>query len=180
VSGSALIGLLAAIVAAAVGRAALLASARRRRAATVAAAVPELVDRFRVAASAGHPVARCLELVAARAPPEVRPVVVAAVERCGRGASLADALAGLGSALGPLGATLADALAAAAATGAPLVPVLDRVAAAAHDHRRRTAEEAARRLPVTLLFPLVLCVLPAFVLLAVVPLLAASLGPLTP
>ena len=40
--------------------------------------------------------------------------------------------------------------------------------------RRRRAEEAARRLPVQLLFPLVLCVLPAFVLLAVVPLLLAA------
>jgi hypothetical protein len=41
--------------------------------------------------------------------------------------------------------------------------------------RRRRAEEDARRLPVQLLFPLVLCVLPAFGLLAVVPLLLASL-----
>ena len=40
---------------------------------------------------------------------------------------------------------------------------------------RHELEVAARRLPVLLLFPLVLCVLPAFVLLTVVPLLASSL-----
>ena len=36
------------------------------------------------------------------------------------------------------------------------------------------AEEAARRVPVKLLFPLVLCVLPAFALLTVAPLLAGA------
>ena len=45
--------------------------------------------------------------------------------------------------------------------------------------RRREAEERARRLPVQLLFPLVVCVLPAFGLLAVVPLLAGSLPALS-
>jgi tight adherence protein C len=44
--------------------------------------------------------------------------------------------------------------------------------------RRRRAEEAARRVPVKLLFPLVLCVLPAFALLTVAPLLAGALGSL--
>ncbi len=58
--------------------------------------------------------------------------------------------------------------------GDPLVPVLDRLSVEARMVRRRQAEEAARRLPVQLLFPLVLCVLPAFVLLAVVPLLLAA------
>ena len=44
--------------------------------------------------------------------------------------------------------------------------------------RRVAAEEAARRIPVTMLFPLVMCVLPAFALLTVVPILAATLGDL--
>jgi len=41
---------------------------------------------------------------------------------------------------------------------------------------RRAAEAHARRIPVRLLFPLVFLVLPAFVLLTVVPGLAAGLG----
>ena len=41
--------------------------------------------------------------------------------------------------------------------------------------RQIRAEEAARRVPVRLLFPLVLCVLPAFALLTVAPLLAGAL-----
>ena len=70
---------------------------------------------------------------------------------------------------------LASALRGAARYGAPLGASLERVAVDARILRRRRAEEDARRLPVQLLFPLVLCVLPAFGLLAVVPLLLASL-----
>jgi pilus assembly protein TadC len=57
---------------------------------------------------------------------------------------------------------------------------LERVAEQARDVRRRHAEESARRVPVQLLFPLVACVLPAFVLLTVVPLLAGTLRSLAP
>src|SRR3712207_6889914 len=49
---------------------------------------------------------------------------------------------------------------------------LDRLAFEVRADRRRRAEEAARRVPVKLLFPLVLCTLPAFALLTMAPLLA--------
>jgi len=58
-------------------------------------------------------------------------------------------------------------LAGAERYGTPLLPALDRLALDARLDRRRRAEEAARRVPVKLLFPLVLCVLPAFGLLTV-------------
>jgi tight adherence protein C len=45
--------------------------------------------------------------------------------------------------------------------------------------RRRASEVAARRLPVQLLFPLVLCTLPAFGLLTVVPLLVSAFDTLS-
>ena len=59
--------------------------------------------------------------------------------------------------------------------GVPLAPSLDRLGAELRLDRRRGAERDARRVPVRLLGPLVACVLPAFALLTVVPLLAASL-----
>ncbi len=153
--------------------------ARRRAQAARDRALPELVDLFVLAAAAGHPIHRCVQLVARRAPPAVRAPLATACVRVDRGASLADALHRAGGELGGLGQVLTDALVAALETGAPLVATLAGLAQAARDQRRRQAEEAARRLPVTLLVPLVCCILPAFGLLAVVPLLAASLAGLS-
>ena len=62
--------------------------------------------------------------------------------------------------------------------GAPLGAGLERLADEVRRDRRRRAEEAARRIPVKLLFPLVGCVLPAFALLTVAPLVAGALGSL--
>lgn len=174
------VGAVGAVIAAAVARAALLRRARRRRDQAVDQAMPELIGLFVVAAAAGHPVAACVEAVAVRAPPAVRPQLAEVSRRVARGAPLGASLERLGPALGTLGPALVEALAGAHRTGAPLAPVLRRAAATARDRRVRAAEEAARRLPVTLLFPLVCCVLPAFALLAVVPLLAGSLDALQP
>lgn len=152
----------------------------RRQAAAVTAAVPDLVDLFVVAASAGQPVAGSLAVVGPRAPAAVAPFVSAADERFRRGLPLADSLIELGADLGPAGVPLADALRQAASAGVPLVPLLEGVAASARDARRRRAQEVARRLPVTMLFPLVACILPAAVLLAVVPVLLVSIASLSP
>ena len=57
----------------------------------------------------------------------------------------------------------------------PLVAGLDRLAADARDLRRRRAVEAARRVPVRLLLPLVACSLPAFALLTIVPIVVGAL-----
>lgn len=153
--------------------------ARRRRAA-VTAAVPDLVDLFLVSASAGQPVASSLGIVSSRAPGAVRPVVEAAADRFAHGLALSECLHGLGDDLGRSGVPLTDALRQAAVSGVPLVPLLEGVAAATRDERRRRAQEVARRLPVTMLIPLVACTLPAAVLLAVVPVLLVSVASLSP
>jgi len=156
-------------------RARLVVTRRRRAGRAIERAGPDLVDLLGVAAAAGHPVHRCLHVVADRAPPAARSVLRATCGRLDRGAPLAVAVDELRRGLGSLGDPVADALVDAFRTGAPLQPALGRVAEVARDRRRRTAEVEARRLPVLLLFPLVCCVLPAFGLLAVVPLVVASL-----
>lgn len=151
----------------------------RRRRVERNVALPDLVDLFSLAASAGLPVATALSVVAERSPPVLRPAMIAAASRTARGGSIAEALDGLRGPLGPRAVPLIDALDAAARTGSPLRPTLAAVGAAAHHQRARAAEEAARRLPVTLLFPLACCTLPAAVLLALVPVLVVSLGSLS-
>lgn len=144
------------------------------RRAAVRAVLPDVVDLFRLAVGAGLSVHQAIEVVAPRASPPLGPALDDVRRRVGLGVRLGDALDGLDD-LGDEVRPLAAALAGAARYGSPLGAALDRVAVDARLLRRRRAEERARKLPVQLLFPLVMCVLPAFGLLAVVPLLAGSL-----
>ena len=153
------------------------ARARRRRRAHEQALVAELpfvVELFRLALGAGLGVHHAVAAVAARAPARLRPALEGVVARERLGEPLADALGRLLD-LGPGLRPMTVALVGAERDGAPAGPGLERAASEARLAHRRRAEEAARRLPVQLLFPLVGCILPAFGLLTVVPLLAASL-----
>lgn len=154
---------------------------RRRRveaaeAAALAAEVPDVVDLLSVAVAAGLNVRLAVVAVVETAPPG--PLVNAlgqATREVAAGARLADALASIPERLGehtrPLVAALVDGERYGAAVGAALA----QAAADARRTRQRQAEEAARRVPVKLLFPLVTCILPAFGLLAVAPLIASGL-----
>lgn len=101
--------------------------------------------------------------------PRIHAALDEAVHRVHRGVGLADALQALPERLGPTTAEFVDSIAAADRYGLALGPVLDRLAAEARAERRRRAETEARSLPVRLSFPLVMCTLPSFVLLAIVP-----------
>ena len=68
-----------------------------------------------------------------------------------------------------------DALRRAEVDGGPLALHLDVLVSDLRRQRRTVLDGAAQRLTVSMLFPLVVCILPAFVLLAVVPLLQAAL-----
>ena len=153
-------------------------SQRVRRERAVRGALPDAVDLFRLAVGAGLSVHQAVDAVAPRAPAPIDATLSEVRRRVGVGVRLGDALDVLDD-LGDPVLPLAAALRGAARYGTPLGPSLERVGADARVLRRRRAEEEARRLPVQLLFPLVVCVLPAFGLLAVVPLLLASLGSLS-
>ena len=147
----------------------------RRRELACEVAVPELIDLLRLASGSGASVHQVLGRIAEHEPPEFSEALGRVRHRVARGDRLGDALDLLvesGGAVRPVGV----ALRSAAFDGIPLGPALDRVAIDARLRRRRNAEIAARRLPVKLLFPLIVCILPAFGLLTVVPLLLAAIG----
>lgn len=111
---------------------------------------------------------------------ELAGAVRAALAHADRGELLSDRLEQLVATDAPELRPLARIVVEAERYGAPAAPAL---AALQHDlrlERRHRLERDARRLPVRLLFPLVVGVLPAFVLLAVVPMLAGALGGLAP
>ena len=68
--------------------------------------------------------------------------------------------------------TLAAALVRSSISGASPGPVVEALAADLRERQRLTGEAAARRAGVTMVAPLGLCFLPAFVLVGVVPLVA--------
>ncbi len=146
----------------------------RRSADDVVRVLPEVVDLFVLCASAGLTVALAVPAVGRRAPEPIAAALLDVAAEVDVGRPLADALAGLVPTLGEPVRPLVAALAASERYGAPVLDRLGRLADEVRSDRRRRAEADARRVPVKLLFPLVCCILPAFALLTVVPLLAGS------
>lgn len=140
--------------------------------------LPELVDLLALTVAAGLTVPESLRAAAPCAPPALRPQLSAAVDAIATGSRIEHALTQLGHSWGDPGRPLVHALVDHTRYGTPLLPNLERVGAETRTRRRRAAETRARRLPVLLLFPLVLCTLPAFGLLTVAPLIAGTLGSL--
>jgi tight adherence protein C len=153
---------------------------RRRHEAQVRRSLPEVADLLVVAVGAGLTVHLAVAAVARRTTGPVADELRRVVAEVGLGRRLADALAEVPERLGEAVRPLVSALVAAERYGGPLLDRLVRLADEARADGRRRAEEAARRVPVTLLFPLVFCTLPAFALLTVAPLLAGGLRSLRP
>lgn len=138
----------------------------------------QLVDLLALAIAGGLSLRLAFAAVAPRLPREHRALVDALLDRVQRGESFAVSLQRYGDQIGTSGRELVAILIASERDGAPLAAGLERAADAVRRAQRRDLERRARRLPVTLLVPLVCCVLPAFVVLTVVPLLAGTLGDL--
>jgi tight adherence protein C len=147
-----------------------------RDAEAVADDLPDLVDLLAVAAAAGASVERAVEVASRRHRGPAAAVLRTAIARAWSGERLGDSLAASLAARPPRVADAARPLVAVLIDsdryGTPLGFALERLSADLRIHRRHRAEARARRVPVRLLLPLVLCVLPAFALLTVAPLLA--------
>jgi len=153
---------------------------RRRRSARSAidAAMPDAVEMLVMCLHSGYSPTQAVSQLARDAPQPVRFAFVAVEQRLHRGGGFADALSELTASCGRCALALVTSMSAAVRDGLPLAPVLDRLTDEAIDTRRRQGEAAARRLPVRLSFPLVVCTLPSFVLLAIAPAVLGALSTL--
>jgi tight adherence protein C len=148
--------------------------AERRRLAALAADLPDVVDLLVLAVGSGLTVHLAVRNVARRAPGPLGGELRRACDEASLGRRLGDALGDLPTRAGDAVRPLVAALLASERYGAPLGAGLERLALEVRADRRRRAEEAARKVPVKLLFPLVTCTLPAFALLTVAPLIASA------
>ena len=152
---------------------------RRRVAADLAAredAVPEVVELVAVALRSGASAAAAVDR-AARATVDLpaTPVQVSA-DRIRSGLPTGDAWSALRELPGSAGSAMADLLDAADRSGAAVADAMADLADSARAERRRRLETKVQRLPVLLLGPLVLCVLPSFLLLVCVPIVITGLS----
>ena len=171
VMGPLAVVLLAAMVATTVAVSRRAARERLRR--ETRRTLPDVVDLLRLGAEADLTVFQAVVAVADHGLGSVASEVGTVVARTRAGVRLVDALEYLRA--DHLLAPLADALIDAERYGTPLARSLERLGTDARDQRRRQADARARRLPVQLLGPLVVCALPATLVLAVVPVVVVSL-----
>lgn len=144
----------------------------------ISAGFPDALDLLVLSIRAGYLPAQAIGEITAYVPCALRPSFSAVDEALQRGDRFADALNTLRVQLGSIAQPLVDSLAAADRYGLPMAPVLERLSFEARQQRRRDTDAAARELPVRLALPLVICTLPSFVLLAIVPLLLGALSSL--
>jgi len=141
---------------------------RHRRDASIARELPVVVDIIGVAVAAGCTPYLAVEHAARFGPEHIARALDGVMQAGALGQSLDDALRDLGRSM-PMLHPLSEALRTSARLGSPAAPALARLAAEVRADSRRRAEARARTVPVRLVFPLVACVLPAFALLTVVP-----------
>ena len=150
--------------------------AERRHDARLQRELPVVVELVGVAVSAGCTPFHAVEHATRFGPSHTAAALRGVMQACARGQSFDDALRDLGASAATL-RPLTDALRTSARLGTPAAPALGRLAAEVRADVRRRAEARARTVPVRLCFPLVVCVLPAFALLTVVPAVLSGLHP---
>ena len=147
---------------------------RRRERESLERQAPLVVDLVAACLASGSPLEPALLAAATAVGEPARAVLVSAVASLQLGADPAVVWRDVAS-HEPLGG-LARAVARSAETGAPLSDLLPRVAERARASHRARVEARVRTVSVRLTAPLGLAFLPAFVLLGVVPVVAAWVG----
>jgi Flp pilus assembly protein TadB len=150
--------------------------AQRRRRERIRADLPHIVGLLASAVRSGLPPSDALALVCTALPGPAADALAALPPRIDLGMAPSEVWGSLASvpALAPLGRTLARS----ARTGEPVAEALERLGRELAARSRADVEDAARRVGVRAAIPLGLCLLPAFLLVGVVPVVAGLVGAL--
>lgn len=151
------------------------AQQHRQEQAEIIEELPEAIDLLRLAISSGLNVHLAVAAVGERLVGPVGLALADTAQQVHRGIRLSDALEPLPDTVGEPVRPLIRVLIDGDRYGTELEPALAQLAVDSRLLRRRRAEEQARRLPLRLLVPLVTCILPAFILLTLAPVLAETL-----
>ncbi|PVG82418.1 type II secretion system protein [Nocardioides gansuensis] len=153
------------------------AGVRREREA-VSRDLPHLVELLAATLRAGAPPGDAVRTVAAALPGPAADRLAGVVARLSLGVAPAEVWAGLTGdpALAPLGRTLARAT----ATGASVADAVARLADELDAEARAGVEDRARAVGVKAALPLGVCLLPAFLLVGIVPSVAGLLAAIRP
>lgn len=175
-----LTGVVVGLVAAAAARQVLAgagATSDRRERAEVERTLPHLVELFASTLRAGAEPVAGLAQVCAALPGPAADRLAPVVERARWGAGV-DAWSSVAD--DEVLAPLARALVRSQVSGASVVQAVERLADELEQESLARAEDAARKVGVAAAVPLGLCLLPAFMLLGVVPTVASLFGAVAP
>lgn len=158
---------------------AAIASRVASRGRQIAGGIPEAADLLAICLRAGSNIPLSLETVGRNTAGPLGQEIRRVVDDISLGVPHGRALGDLAERCGDDDLkVLAALLAGGHRFGAEITPSLEAYSEDVWLKRRRWAEEQARRAPVRLLFPLVLLILPAFILLTLVPLVLVTLDSL--
>lgn len=141
-------------------------------------AFPDCIDLFIAALRAGYSPAQGINFLGQHAPGILRPNFIAASRHIDEGERFVDAIRLLQSETGAVSQSMCDVLISGDRLGIPVENLLFQLGNEARLNRRRRAETEARQLPIRLSLPLVMCILPSFVILIIVPTIAGTLSQL--
>ncbi len=132
--------------------------------------LPMVYGLFSVGISSGMPILNVMCKIARYCPESCKEDINNVIKEIDAGRSLQNSLINLEN--NPQFRIFAHVISESCDCGTDVLPTLDSLHKDSMNKIRREAESAIKKLPISMLFPLVICILPAFMLLSVIPTLA--------
>lgn len=137
--------------------------------------LPEFIDAIVLLLHSGASPAQALIAAPSWLEPPLHHIVNGVAQQISHGNRFSESVTALRGSIGPPVFPLVEALLSVDRDGQSIANVLDRLSSESRVQRRRQLDADIRRLPVRLTIPLACCILPSFVLLGVVPMIATAL-----